>query len=1219
MKKVVAVLMISVFFGVCQQVFSLEPGDYIGEPFMVIQAESRGDGVDAENAKLEHQCVQLTRNFAIEYHDRNFTAPVDCAANMWNLLPQQDGYLSYLNGSNQKPQVGDFIIWWQTGWSTVDDCNLLPGHVAIVTRVIDTEILVFEQNIQVDDPYRTVPMQKNPDGTWYVDNGSGLGSSYYVKGWLRYPGFNVPAGMKFSGEYDQSFVGTYNNYNSNDHYFLGNAKDNGGGPFIHDWNSIVVQDFEHGILVKNPSIGQVFPIIGGFFRIWISAGDPAFYGYPLEAERYSVDEQGQVNWAEQRFQKAWMKWVDEDKKIYVYDYNNSLLETYDASGFGIAILPGDGTSLNLSSYAINSTSAQLNWAGVTGASEYWVYEGGQFIGFTFGTEFTDTGLMPNTAYIYRVAAVDAGGNVIVWSEEKPVTTPSELEPEAASVDFQYFVRGDDVEFLLPTFTGATQLKLFWDGVSYTASLGGTFWLYNQSLGSHTAQVKLYDSQGSLLAQSKQKTVGLGGNLVIEPIGVIILGPNGQGVAIYRFHNTYAFAISGAVQRFVKSNNPWLVPNSSTFSDVVIPAGGYADVAIPFTTANYYENGKEVALVISVAYEGSFGSLWRLERNAIYWIQIESFVDLKLILPSDLGYFLAAEKVEPEVVVENNGNVTALSTRLRAWLNGVLVIDILTPELIAGQSWSIALPLDYLPLGDYNLEVEVDGDNLVAESDESNNYTSSLLSVVDEIPEPPQPDYGLMNALLPPSEGTQGHWPLSGSASSPTKWADLTGNPDHNWIPGSEMASSSGIFGQADESAWFAATAYTHLEWATPWWNPGSSDFTWEFLIDGATYDNPEDAAQILRNGRLQLALMGWNGCLRFTANGRSAPMLYGSIPVNDGQPHLITIVREGNYEYLYVDGVLDGAAYIGGNVSANGSQALIVGHGFDRIGISGEQSYIGAIDEIRCLSIALSEAQIAINAQAVLTGQAPAEPPVGEGESEGEGEAEPQPSSSFAEQLLSMPGNIRLFGFDGSLGSAEKRSDFFGSGLTVVEGSQVSGGTGSDGQADGAYEFARAIGSANVLDAASLNFGSGNFTIGVDFLPNVEEEESHMLLVKPSSSAGIALYLTSDGKVRFTFKSEGQAIEGTSPGTFQNGSWVRLVFVRDGDSLRLYANGELVAAKTGALGRSADNGSPAVLGHHTHYNVAPDNAFVGRLDNFWWSDAALTEAEATALGQAGVN
>ncbi|MBI3273654.1 MAG: fibronectin type III domain-containing protein, partial [Candidatus Colwellbacteria bacterium] len=65
---------------------------------------------------------------------------------------------------------------------------------------------------------------------------------------------------------------------------------------------------------------------------------------------------------------------------------------------------GDGASLNLSGYAINSSSVQLNWAEVDGASEYRVHESGQFLGYTFGTEFTDTGLAPSATYTYLVAA-----------------------------------------------------------------------------------------------------------------------------------------------------------------------------------------------------------------------------------------------------------------------------------------------------------------------------------------------------------------------------------------------------------------------------------------------------------------------------------------------------------------------------------------------------------------------------------------------------------------------------------------------------------------------------------------------------------------------------------------------------------------------------------------------------------------------------------------------
>jgi hypothetical protein len=76
-----------------------------------------------------------------------------------------------------------------------------------------------------------------------------------------------------------------------------------------------------------------------------------------------------------------------------------------------AARPGSSTLVNTS-----TTSIKITWNTVPGAVKYKVYEykatlGGEYIweGDVTGTEWTHTGLQPNTTHIYAVAAVDSGG------------------------------------------------------------------------------------------------------------------------------------------------------------------------------------------------------------------------------------------------------------------------------------------------------------------------------------------------------------------------------------------------------------------------------------------------------------------------------------------------------------------------------------------------------------------------------------------------------------------------------------------------------------------------------------------------------------------------------------------------------------------------------------------------------------------------------------------
>src|SRR3989344_2484383 len=339
MRKLVLVLMMyGLIYGSAGA--QCEPEVIIGE-FMGIPAFSNEP--NTESGSGCYQCVHLVKRFSERYHGG--FGRVECGANMWNVLPRDYSYLAIANNSSTAPpQVGDLIIWWQDNW----DCVTRFGHVGIVCWVTDSEVGVFEQNIDNSTkPFRQLPMTKRSDGTWSVGSGPRL-SNYEVKGWLRYPGFKVPAGMKFDGEYDQLFVEAYN---TNSHYFLGNAKDNGGSPFVHDWYGYQVQDFEKGILVQNPLTKQVFPVVGGFYQVWLGTGDPRIYGAPKEAERYDT------NWAEQEFEKATFRW--DGQRVMVFVNGQLVVIREDENGYDTLTSPdvfmtmiyGDGVTLNILAYA----------------------------------------------------------------------------------------------------------------------------------------------------------------------------------------------------------------------------------------------------------------------------------------------------------------------------------------------------------------------------------------------------------------------------------------------------------------------------------------------------------------------------------------------------------------------------------------------------------------------------------------------------------------------------------------------------------------------------------------------------------------------------------------------------------------------------------------------------------------------------------------------------
>ncbi|MBP6964503.1 MAG: metallophosphoesterase [Armatimonadetes bacterium] len=77
--------------------------------------------------------------------------------------------------------------------------------------------------------------------------------------------------------------------------------------------------------------------------------------------------------------------------------------------------------------ASGPTTIYLSWTAATdniGVAGYKIYRGGTYTGYSTATNFTDTGLTPNTTYSYQVSAYDAAGNESVRSATRTATTPA---------------------------------------------------------------------------------------------------------------------------------------------------------------------------------------------------------------------------------------------------------------------------------------------------------------------------------------------------------------------------------------------------------------------------------------------------------------------------------------------------------------------------------------------------------------------------------------------------------------------------------------------------------------------------------------------------------------------------------------------------------------------------------------------------------------------------
>ncbi len=136
-----------------------------------------------------------------------------------------------------------------------------------------------------------------------------------------------------------------------------------------------------------------------------------------------------------------------DIRIYNENDGDEIVHLLQVVGLGSGSPPSDtqspSTPANLSATAISSSQINLSWSastdnvGVTGYRINRCAGAGctpsTQITTTSNTSYSDTGLTANTAYVYRVAAYDAAGNVSGQSSSASATTqaPADTTPPAA--------------------------------------------------------------------------------------------------------------------------------------------------------------------------------------------------------------------------------------------------------------------------------------------------------------------------------------------------------------------------------------------------------------------------------------------------------------------------------------------------------------------------------------------------------------------------------------------------------------------------------------------------------------------------------------------------------------------------------------------------------------------------------------------------------------------
>ncbi|MDH4231117.1 MAG: hypothetical protein OEW04_03695, partial [Nitrospirota bacterium] len=153
---------------------------------------------------------------------------------------------------------------------------------------------------------------------------------------------------------------------------------------------------------------------------------------------------------------------------------------------------------NLKATAVSSSQINLTWTASTdnvGVAGYKVYINGVLIQTVTGTNYSDDGLRPSTAYAYTVAAFDAAGNVSAQSAVVSATTLAASDTQAPTVPAN----------LDATTISSSQIDLTWMASTDNVGVAG-YYVYRDGVLAATVSATAYSDKGLSSSTVFQYTV-----------------------------------------------------------------------------------------------------------------------------------------------------------------------------------------------------------------------------------------------------------------------------------------------------------------------------------------------------------------------------------------------------------------------------------------------------------------------------------------------------------------------------------------------------------------------------------------------------------------------------------------------------------------------------------------------------------------------------------------
>ena len=159
-----------------QKIDSLN-GVYVYYNGGVGNVKGRNTTADGYNLGLRYQCVEFVKRYYYEHLKHKMPDSYGHAKDFFD-KSLKDGekskrrdLLQYSNPSATKPKVDDLVIFGGTTFNKY-------GHVAIISKVRDSEIEIIQQNPGPFGTSREIFQLDNKGGKWKIENTR-------ILGWLR--------------------------------------------------------------------------------------------------------------------------------------------------------------------------------------------------------------------------------------------------------------------------------------------------------------------------------------------------------------------------------------------------------------------------------------------------------------------------------------------------------------------------------------------------------------------------------------------------------------------------------------------------------------------------------------------------------------------------------------------------------------------------------------------------------------------------------------------------------------------------------------------------------------------------------------------------------------------------------------------------------------------------------------------------------------------------